>query len=334
MISILSFSDQGAVLARQLLSHLGDAVHYDNRKGQVKSQMNRIWDQSDQILFIGATGIAVRYIAPFIKHKTLDPAVLVVDDQGKFVISLLSGHIGGANAFAEWISSLIPGSIPVITTASDGRGFESLDLYIRRHGFSILSDENLTKLMGIMVNGGRIAYLCETGCDLNYPNAVEVQSLWELPEDVEGVFIVSSTVRQAYLPSLQVVPRNLHLGMGCRKGTSSKEILDLIYQTFDRNHLSLLGVASISSIDIKAEEAGLLEAAQELDVPIHFYTKEEIAKVEELFPSSSFVKQTIGVGAVAEPCAYLSGGELIVHRVEGSGVTLAIAREDKWESYM
>lgn len=172
MISVLSFSKSGEEIAQKIINVNADAVLYKSSEGKIRDKMEEIWNNSDAIIFISATGIAVRYIAPFIKHKSVDPAVLVIDDMGRYVISLLSGHLGGANYMATEIAGYLKESIAIITTASDSRGFESLDLYAKRREFKILKSENLTAVSSAMVDGRELAVYSEIDPDLDYGNIV------------------------------------------------------------------------------------------------------------------------------------------------------------------
>lgn len=325
MISVLSFSKSGEEIAHAIMNQNEDVQFYKSSEGKIREKMEEIWNNSDTIIFISATGIAVRYIVPFIKHKSIDPAVLVIDDMGRYVISLLSGHLGGANAMAIKISKHLEGSIPIITTASDSRGYESLDLYAKRRNFKILKSENLTAVSAAMVDGEMLSLYSEIVPDMDYEN-IRLISKGQLLEDEEGIKIaISSEVLDLTRVNLQFIPKNLYLGIGCRKGVTSGDIIELIEEVFERYGLYTEAIARISSIELKSKEPGILETAEHFNVLPKFYSAEEIQVVESNFKSSEFVKRITGVGAVAEPSAFLSGGELLVERVAKNDVTLAVA---------
>ncbi|WP_425539289.1 cobalt-precorrin 5A hydrolase [Microaceticoccus formicicus] len=325
MISVLSFSKSGEEIAQKIINVNADAVLYKSSEGKIRDKMEEIWNNSDAIIFISATGIAVRYIAPFIKHKSVDPAVLVIDDMGRYVISLLSGHLGGANYMATEIAGYLKESIAIITTASDSRGFESLDLYAKRREFKILKSENLTAVSSAMVDGRELAVYSEIDPDLDYGNIVLIGKE-ELFKDENRVKIaISSEVLDLSKLSLQLIPKILYLGIGCRRGVKSKVIIELIEEVFEKHGLYTDAIAGISSIELKSDETGILEAAEYFNVQPRFYSAEEIQTVEGEFKGSEFVRKITGVGAVAEPSAFLSGGEILVERVAKNDVTIAVA---------
>lgn len=329
MISVLSFSKTGEEIAQLILNQYEEAVLYKSSEFRIRDKMEGIWNNSDTIIFISATGIAVRYIAPYIVHKSTDPAVIVIDDIGRYVISLLSGHLGGANDMAIEISKHIDGSIPIITTASDSRGFESPDLYAKRRNYKILNAENLTAVSSAMVNGKQVALYSEIEPDMDYKNITLINKEDLLKRSADTVVAISSEVLDLSKISLQIIPKNLYLGIGCRRGVPSKDIIDLIEEVFEQYGLYTDAIAGISSIELKSDETGILETAEHYNVVPKFYSVKELKTVEEKFKSSEFVKKITGVGAVAEPSAFLSCGELIIERVAKNDVTLAIGREKR-----
>ncbi len=325
MISVLSFSKSGEEIAQKIINVNSDAVLYKSSEGKIRDKMEEIWTNSDVIIFISATGIAVRYIAPFIKHKSVDPAVLVIDDMGRYVISLLSGHLGGANSMATEIAGYLKESIAIITTASDSRGFESLDLYAKRRDFKILKSENLTAVSSAMVDGRVLALYSEIDPDLDYGNIVLLGKEELLKDENRVKIAISSEVLDLSKLSLQLIPKILYLGIGCRRGVKSKVIIELIEEVFEKHGLYTDAIAGISSIELKSDETGILEAAEHFNVQPRFYSTEEIQTVEGEFKGSEFVRKITGVGAVAEPSAFLSGGEILVERVAKNDITIAVA---------
>ena len=167
-IACLSFTDSGKRLGDKLVKYRHEpnkdnsyiVHHFENYQvpGGIKGNLNYIVEEYDGIIFISATGIAVRMMKPYIKNKKSDPAVIVIDDLGKFSISLLSGHIGGANKLSKWAASII-GAMPVITTASDGRGIEAIDNFAMDNGYEIESMEDAKTIMAMMINDKNAAML-------------------------------------------------------------------------------------------------------------------------------------------------------------------------------
>ncbi len=318
--AVISFTDAAAVIAGRICSGTEGAEPYDNRNysGGVKARMGEIFVTYDRIVFVCAVGIAVRLIAPYIADKTSDPAVVAVDDMGRFAISLLSGHIGGANGLALEISSLI-GAQPVITTASDGRGIESVDMFAKRCGLAIENMGDAKTLTAIMVNGGAIGFVSETGDRIRYPNISDA--------GYEGCIYVTSKTSGSYRePRCILRPKNLIVGVGCRKGKSKAEIVNDIGRVFKDNALSIRSIKAITSIDLKRDETGIIEASEYFDCGFIIFSRDEVKGIQDRFAKSAFVESKVGVTSVCEPCVCLAGGEIIVGKTSMDGVTVAVGR--------
>ncbi len=325
MLAILVFSRAGRVLAEKI-SRSYETTIYDT-KGAVpplREQMPTIWESYDRILFIGATGIAMRYCAPYLRGKDVDPAVLVMDDQGRFVISLLSGHLGGANAFAKELAEEL-GATPVITTATDGRGIEGLDLYAASEGLVIEDLHALTPLTGRMVNGEPLNIYNPYRFRLpRYPRCVEVSS----PEDGSGPLLaITEKIFSTKREIVYLRPKILHIGVGARRGASFDALLSLVVDTFKREGLSLLSVKDIGTISLKKDEEAILLLAQTLNCPLNIYEAEELKEFDDRCQGSEFVRQTVGVGSVSATSALVQSEALLVEKAVYEGCTLSIGKE-------
>ena len=164
-IACFSFSDMGSLLGEQLTNVSNNKYtidHFRNASvdGGIKMLLTNAWANYDGLIFISATGIAIRLINPFIENKTKDPAVIVVDDLGRYAISLLSGHIGGANDLANYIAEKL-NALPIITTASDSRGIESIDLIAKTNDYYMEDMNSITTITSMMVNGKKIGFYSE-----------------------------------------------------------------------------------------------------------------------------------------------------------------------------
>lgn len=332
-IACFSFSDKGKVIGK-VLSNIDSEEyqfnHYHNSdiEGGIKSILNNAWTDNDGLVFIAATGIAIRLINPFIEHKTKDPAVIVIDDLGRYVISLLSGHIGGANDLTNYISEKING-LAIITTASDSRGIESIDLFAQKKGYDMEDMNSITNLTSMMVNGRRIGFYSEDKDIINYSNLVILKDLENLDKDIEGIILVSShTSNDIKIPYTILRPKNIHLGVGCRKGIEVHRIIEAIKTSFKDANLSINSIKSMGTVEVKKDEAGIIEAAEYFNCPLKIFTIEEISKVEDMFEKSQFVKDTIGVYSVSEPVAHLLGGQLITRKSKHNGITISISKEN------
>lgn len=319
--AIIVFTNRGERLSQDICKDLDGAYIFINKNvsGGIKSVLQKIFISYDNIIFISAVGIAVRMLAPYIKSKTEDPAVVVMDDMGKYAVSLLSGHIGGANSLAKKLEK-ITGAEAIITTASDGRNIEAVDMFAKRLNLHIEDMKMAKKITAIMVNGGNIYYESEIKASIGYDNINN--------KNYEGAIYVTSLKNiSCDKPVCILVPKNLVVGIGCKRGKSKMEILNALEKVFKENNLNIRSICGIASIDIKKNEMGIVELSKQLNCPFFTFSKEDICKVQHMFTSSDFVKSKVGVTSVCEPCAYLAGGELIVKKSIVNGITIAVGRK-------
>lgn len=274
---------------------------------------------ADALVFVGACGIAVREIAPHVRDKRTDPAVVVLDEHAAFVVPLLSGHIGGANALAERLAAFLHAT-PVITTATDLNGRFSVDAWASRRGYLI---DNIKAAKAV---SAAILERCVPLCS-------EFPVLPPLPNGVvlggSGAVGIYVGVRRAapFAETLRIIPPVLHLGIGCRRGTSAQAIGAAVSHVLDQHGLDGRAVKRAASIDLKAEEPGLLEFCGEHHWPVEFYSRQELWAVPGSFTSSEFVQATAGVDNVCERAAMAGGERLLVAKTARNGVTVAVAAE-------
>lgn len=332
-IACFSFTDKGKALGDKLQSINTDKYticHYENKEveGGIKTLLNHAWQEYDGLIFISATGIAVRMINPHIEHKTKDPAIIVLDDMGKFSISLLSGHIGGANSLAEYIANEV-GAIPVITTATDNRRIESIDMFAKKNDYYMKDMESITTITSMMVNGKTIGLYTEDNKVIDYNNLLVVEDLEHMDPIIDGLIIVSSQTLNTVngdIPTTFLIPKNINIGIGCRKGVEGERIIDAIEGAFGEVNLSTKGIKAMGTVEVKKDEQGIIEAAKHFNCPMKIFTINEIKEVEDKFDKSQFVKDTIGVYSVSEPTAYLLGGKLITKKSKHNGITISISK--------
>lgn len=300
------------------------------------SWTKRQFQMADGIFFIGAAGIAVRACAPFLRGKTEDPAVVVIDETGKFSISLLSGHLGGANELAERAAVLL-GALPVITTATDRNGLFAPDVFARKNDLRIEDMGLAREAAAALLAGERLGFFCEfptegTCCPELHPGTLHRLNLWvgeagrrrdsslslKMPEHTEGD-----------CRFLRLTGQDAVLGIGCRKGAGKEEIEALARRVLEMAGLGMESVFRIATIDLKKEEQGLLDFASEHGKEICFFSAEELGKVSGSFRESDFVRRTTGVGNVCERAAVLAAGPyeafLAVEKQAEGGVTGALA---------
>lgn len=332
-IAILSISDKGNVLAQCLLEKLKDdsiVMSVDHYHKNVKNVIRNVFNEYDAIIAIMASGIIIRSIAPFITSKTSDPAILNIDDNGKFVVSMLSGHLGGANKLTNKIAELIGGT-PVITTSTDVNNRLGIDTLANDLYFSIESYENILPINKAILEGREVIFELNKRSDFTFlyeyinNNTLEIDVFInfsnEVPIDQINVIIDDK--------SLILKKQNLIVGIGCRKGKSKEEIEKGILDALKTLNLSINRVNQISSADVKKNEDGLLDLAKSYNIPITFIESDAIKNFSfDDISESEFVKSKFGIGGVCEPSALILAGEdskLIYKKTAFNGVTIAIA---------
>ena len=328
--AVFSFSERGAALALDISKAL--KKDYDVSlmapRGDLKSSAAEMFSQTDAMIFVGACGIAVRAIAPLVASKVKDPAVVVVDERGNYAVSLLSGHIGGANDLTRTVAKAI-GAQPVITTATEVNGRFSVDSWAAKQGLHISSME-LAKLFSAQI------------LKKDLPLYSEVEISGTLPE---GVFIADNgdvgaavTYRdiKPFKHTLLLIPPVVHLGIGCRRGTSAEAIRAAVDRVLADNGIRREAVTSVSSVDVKSDEKGLLDYCSSEGLDVFFYSAERLSRITGDFSSSEFVAKTVGVDNVCERAAVCTAGDgahLAVKKTGADGVTVAAAIENRRFSF-
>lgn len=281
-----------------------------------------IFENTDAMIFVGACGIALRKIAPYVRSKQTDPAVVVVDELGKFVIPILSGHIGGANALAQMLAEKL-GAIPVITTATDIHHKFSVDAWAVENGCK-LSSLGMAKAVSAAILEGGVPLCSDFPIVTGLPSGV-------VPGDSGEVGIRITCEKDGpFGKTLRLIPPVLHLGIGCRKGVEAEVIREAVDRVLSSHNLDRRAVKCVASIDLKAEELGLLQFCQEEKLPVSFYSGEKLQAVPGEFTPSEFVRGVTGVDNVCERAALMGAEKLIVRKTPRSGVTVAVAMEH-WE---
>jgi len=340
-IGIVAFSERGSRLGASLLHSLKELGHvpegYAPEKycsGEMKAfvGLNNItgmlFSKEDLIIFIGACGIAVRAIAPYIAHKMKDPGVLVIDERGRYVISLLSGHVGRANAFARRVAEIL-GAEPVITTATDVEGLFAVDEWAVENHLRILEPACVKEISSRILAGEKVGFYSELPFEGELPG--------ELTECDTGTDMIAEKIRagisvsydrdKKYFPvTCSLLPMDLVVGMGCRRGKSFEELDGFLRRVFGEYGLETGRIGLLCSVDAKAGEEGLLNLAGSFGVRLQTFTPAELSRAEGSFASSSFVKRQTGVDNVCERSASLGsgGGRRLIARQARDGMTLAV----------
>lgn len=307
------------------------------------------------LVFIGAAGIAVRAIAPFVRDKMTDPPVVVADEAGQFCIPLLSGHVGGANELAETMAGWLQ-AIPVITTATDVNGVFAVDVFAARRGFCITDRKEAKEISAWLLEGGKVGFFCDARCfgaengPCAWPwgNRSSDREMEHSRDNTEGIYRhhicvnrvcrhnIWITFRNSERPSgapdreasfLRLVPRMVVVGVGCRKGTPPDILERRVLKALEDGGIDPAAVKALSTIDIKAGEAAVSWLAAKYGWELRTFTSGELLAVEGEFEESEFVKSVVGVGNVCERSCTAGGGTLVIHKQAGEGVTVAAATE-------
>ena len=285
----------------------------------------REFARADGLVFVGACGIAVRAIAPHVKDKLTDPAVAAVDEAGRWVVPLLSGHVGGANDLARRIAAFTGGQAAV-STATDVNGLFAVDQWAARQGFTIEDRTAAKAISAALLAGETVGFASEFPVDSPLPKGVT---------EGEANIGFSVTAKTDPLPFgtglrlvpqvLRLVPQVLRLGIGCRRGTTEEAIAAAVDTALAENGFSAKAVAGVGTIDLKKDEAGLLAFCAHRGWKLDCYSAEELLRAEGEFTPSDFVKGVTGVDNVCERSAVMGGGQLVIRKRAANGVTVAAA---------
>lgn len=341
-VALVAFTKKGADMCRRIEIGLTSRNHICEAYGMktyaveagilpLKSSLG-LWTQdafvrSEALVFVGACGIAVRAIAPYIKDKTVDPAVVVVDEKGDNAISLLSGHIGGANNLAMEIAGII-GARPVITTATDLNNKFAVDVWAKMNNLWLGELQIAKEISANILNGEQIGVSSDYPIEGNLPECLVNE---EDAKDLTVGFNLSIYENKTpFKRNLHLVPSTIAVGIGCRKGILLEAAENLLHKVLKEHSISVHAIAKLCSIDLKKEEEALNQLAQKLKVPYEVFSAEELAQVEGTFTASPFVHTVTGVDNISERAAVLgSQGRLIVKKQILNGVTVALAIKDE-----
>jgi len=297
--AILPVTEKGVEVAEKISAEVGGQIFIKGRDfDSLKNFVAEIFAKFDALIFVGATGIAVRMIAPHIVGKLSDPAVIVIDERGKNVVSLLSGHVGGGNFLTAEIAKKISAN-PVITTATDVEEKFSADAFASQLGLTPAPKSAIKIINSAILRG-------------------------------EEIFLTAGSER------LNLIPQTLICGIGCKRGVSTEKILSAVKESCEKISQPVERIKFFASVDLKSDEVGLLEVAKQLGKEIKFFSVEELQKkvAEYKLQESDFVKKIIGVGNVCEAAALccVERGKFALTKTKFEGVTIALLwRTEKFQ---
>lgn len=316
-IGVLALTSGGRKLAAKIAEELPGSNVIGVKQGIATAFLEN-WEKCDAFVAIMATGITIRAIAPLLKNKTLDPAVIGLDEKGSHVISLLSGHLGGANLLAHKIAAITTGTA-VITTASDTLNLTALDLWAKTHNLRAADRNVFTQASSILVNTGALRIYAEVDIEALPPGLTAVEN-----EDDADLVISNKLMNPE---RLVLHPANLVIGIGCNRNTPVGEFEEALGELFEKLSLSILSIRNIASIDAKNDEEGLLLFAEKNGWHIDFFGSDEINMVTDVDISYAALK-AVGAKGVAEPTALLSANTttLLSRKHKWQNITMAVAR--------
>lgn len=328
--------------------NIEDNIEIYTVRKRLKLFVEDIFDKYDYIVFIMATGIVIRTIAHLVTSKFSDPAILVTDEMGTNVISLLSGHIGGANEKTLYISNLLHAN-PVITTATDVNKKSSLDMIAKKlDGYIENFRDNVKDINAMLVNSEHVGLYIDGDYDIDTRGFNVIGSLEELSDcyssnetnrnKLEKIVVITNkdklnsgkleiSISFESDKLIKLVPKDIVVGIGCRRDIDSHLLKDSLQDFLENNNIDINSIREIGSIEVKKNEKAIIDLSKYLGVTFKTLSAEDISKVDYLFDKSEWVKKNVGVYSVAEPVAHiLSGGNLVIEKSKYKGITFSVGR--------
>ncbi len=336
-IAIVSFTRCGALLTQRIVLLLRQQEHrahgyatakFSDQYGltsidtDIRSWTGDHFSSSEAIIFIGACGIAVRAITPWVSQKDADPAILVIDEKATFVIPILSGHIGGANKLARELSAGLCAT-PVITTSSDVNGKFAVDEWAVNHELTIANLKEVKYITAGILEGREIGLTSILAVEGILPEGIVMRNNGEL-----GICISYDTKKKPFEHTLNLIPKNIVAGVGCRKGISDTAVENSILTELQKANLPISSLQKLCSVELKKDEPALLAFCKKYNIPFQTYNAEELNDTDGHFPSSEFVKRTTGTDNVCQRAAAKASenGEIVSAKTIYDGVTVSLAR--------
>lgn len=347
-IAIIAVTEKGKNTAEKIASELENVDVFFQKRG-IKELTGELFNKYECIIFVSACGIAVRCISLFLKSKFEDPAVLVVDDNGNNVISLLSGHIGGANEITLKIADVLNAN-PVITTSTDTNKKGALDVIVSKIGGYVENLRKSAKLVNsYLVDDKRVGIYFDSDYEsekdsLNLSGFELIDEKTEIDEIAKLDALVSVTDKlrcwvdeiiynikkdneeKEDLIYIKLVPRRIALGMGCRKNTETEKMIEEFSIFSALNNIHPAAIVKTGSLIIKKDEKCMIDLSKALCAEFNLFDVDEICTCDYMFDKSEFVKKNTGVYSVAQPSAYLLSGNVISDKYKNNGTTFAFGR--------
>jgi cobalt-precorrin 5A hydrolase len=324
-IAIITVTENGKILGESLQNKLltdRTIIQVEIFHKNVKKTLINSFKKFDCIVGIMATGIMVRNICPLLKNKENDPAVIIIDEKGKHVISLLSGHLGGANKLTHKIADLM-GSDPVITTSTDLNSKLGVDCLANKYHFKLIPVSNIKSINSHLINNQKVWIDYSSNYEYLW-NDTEVSDSYERGNNISQKLLVSNG-----LVNIELVEKKIVLGLGSRKNISTEKVLKAIYSAITTLDIPLERINTLATGEMKKDEHGILEAAKILNKPLKIISESELKNFTNPdMNDSEFVRSKFGIGGVCEPSSLIEAGKnsrLLLRKTSHDGVTVAIA---------
>lgn len=325
MIGVVSVTSKGDKIAEKLKNHMNIMLFSKNKiqDFNLMSITKNLMDNCSSIIFISSTGIAVRAISPYLKGKEKDPGVVVVDCNCNYAISLVSGHIGGANELALEVSKIL-NITPIITTATDGLNILAPDIIAKNYDL-VIEDLKKAKYISSRLVDGSTVFFKDDSEKIDTPNKytetkiIKNNTVWITNKLRCSEYVNNETI-------LRLIKKDIVIGIGCRKNTVSEKLIEFVLKILEENNIDKRAVAKIGSVDLKKNEKAINDLSYILKCPFDTFSIDDIKVVEDKYEASEFVFKTLGIKSVCEPCIELMNGKIIVNKIKYEGMTLAIGQ--------
>lgn len=322
MIGVISVTKKGDILAEKLKENLNCRVFLKSKEDKdLKSVTKEFMQELEGVIFISSTGIAVRLIAPYLKSKAKDPAIVVVDVNNNFTISLVSGHLGGANRLTSKVAKIL-NNTEVITTATDKMNIVAPDMIAKENDL-VIDDLKICKDVAALLVNGKKVYFNDEKDIISTPKGYIKEK--EIRDDM--ILVTNKLNIQKKNNLLKLVRKDVVLGIGCRKDTDEKKLREFVLKVLEENNYDKRSVIKIGSIDVKKNEKAIISLAKYLGCEFITFNKHEINSVDEDYEGSNFVFKTVGVRCVCEPVIYLMDAKVKVKKIKYEGMTLSIGEK-------
>lgn len=332
IIGICYFTNQGEMICNKIEQALTQDLIIKKQNESTKEFVKYCLERHMPLIMIGACGIAVRMIAPFVENKLEDSPVVVIDETACYVIPILSGHMGGANALANWLAKILDAQA-VITTATDLQGKFSVDLFAKYNHLHIENKDGIARVSDKILKNEQVSICIADEITYEKNNLPDELFFVNYPPKTEVDILVVRTKTSKYNCKLMLTTKEYVVGLGCKKGKTFEELKEFlrkqifIFKKEQKKEIAIHQIYGLSSIDIKQKEQGILELCSFFHIPFYTYSAEELKKAKGEFLASEFVNKTVGVDNVCERSASIlaNNAKLLVHKQTQEGMSFAMA---------